>query len=37
MEFQVRMCDESAPHLVEVSRIDIDADDSFDDRGVGVF
>jgi hypothetical protein len=37
MEFQVRMPDESAPDLVEVSRIDIEADDSLDGRGVGVF
>ena len=36
-EFQVRMGDESTPDLVEVSRIDIDADDSLDGRGVGVF
>jgi hypothetical protein len=37
MEFQVRMCNESVPDLVEVSRIDIEADDSLDGRGVGVF
>jgi hypothetical protein len=37
MEFQVRMCDESAPDLVEVSTIDIEADDSLDCRRVGVF
>jgi hypothetical protein len=32
MECQVRMCDESAPDLVEVCSIDIEADDSLDGR-----
>ena len=37
MKFQVRMRAESAPDLIEVSSVDIDADDPSDGRVINVF
>ena len=37
MKFQVPMCSESAPDLIDVSSVDIDADHSSDGRVINVF